>query len=235
MRDRARARLPRGVRAGCGGPAPRPGELGRRQLAALVRQLLQAVVERAPRAHVGAVEAAFEAGATEILRYDNGDGAAGTLYEAGNYDAVLLGVPFEALQPRTAREAFMGALVDHLGLPVLPAQGCSTVTPGDEGGVGDTIGGDTIGGDTSAPTDTGTPDATTPVDTVLASDTGGSGTIGPDVLRGVRESRLDSRTLDGGCGATGGGGGSIPWFFMMFFVGWLAASLRARRSSPSGR
>ncbi|MFT7582860.1 MAG: hypothetical protein ACI9MR_004544, partial [Myxococcota bacterium] len=155
-------------------------------------------------------------GAASVLDYANGDGAAATMYAGTGYSAVAMGVPLEALYPNSARDAFMGGILDAAEVAPIPAGGCGVTQPD-----GDT--GDTTGGDTSTPTDTGTlPDSGMSTDTGIATDTGAPAD-GITVSTPGRTTAFNQREVDEGCAIPGQ---SVPLLWWVAFV-WLG--LRRRR------
>ena len=161
-----------------------------------------------------------QGGATSILDYDNGVGAAGLWFEGAGWTAVTFGVPLEALHPASARAELLSAVLEEAAVPANPAGGCGTV-----------------GEDTGPPTDVdaGSTDTSVPADTVAADTVAADTVTTPDVLVGdvsdgtallppYREVRSEQHKTGGDCAGGGAGGGAL-----LAGLALLWAALRRRR------
>ncbi|PKN54561.1 MAG: N-acetylmuramoyl-L-alanine amidase [Deltaproteobacteria bacterium HGW-Deltaproteobacteria-14] len=171
-------------------------------------------------------------GATAILDYDNGAGAAGLWFEGAGWTAVTFGVPLEALHPASARTELLSAVLEEAAVPAIPAGGCGTsgedtgppadVDAGstDTSAPADTVAGDAIAADTAAPADT----VTTP-DVIVGEVSDGTALLPP-----YREVRSEQHESGGGCasGSTPAGGLVVALALAFVFV-----RPRRRRRGPA--
>jgi len=156
-------------------------------------------------------------GASEILAYDNGDGAAGVWFESGSYRAASFGVPLEAFHPTAARHALFDAIAGLGQLGRLPPGGCSDVGPGE-----DVTG---PGEDTAGPEDTWSGAEVSPSDAAVVDATPGIAVRPPHRLVSSHES---VRPGDG----CAGGAPVAPPVAALLLLAWLA--LRRHRGGRGG-